>query len=252
MPDTLRDALNVRVQNLSDEAHQVVELAAVAGNRVEHELLASVAGGAAVDLDRGLREAIDASVLTADETGYGFRHALLAEAVYDDLLPGERVRLHAAFAAVLRKTGASAAELARHARESHDLTTAFEASVRAGDEAMLVAAPDEAVRHKMLDALGDLATAGAPILGRYVGHRAGHTLTNQLLRALCVHRARQPPCRLEAVGALDHLAQGLGHALHDAHGNAELPPDPRIGRGRPQRCLDRCRANSGQRNGPAG
>ena len=35
MPDTLRDALNVRVQNLSDEAHQVVELAAVAGNRVE-------------------------------------------------------------------------------------------------------------------------------------------------------------------------------------------------------------------------
>ena len=39
MPDTLRDALNVRVQTLSDEAQQVVELAAVAGNRVDHELL---------------------------------------------------------------------------------------------------------------------------------------------------------------------------------------------------------------------
>lgn len=43
---------------------------------------------------------------------------------------------------------------------------------------------DEAVRHKMLDALGDLALAGAPILGRYTGIRAGHALTNALLRAL--------------------------------------------------------------------
>jgi UDP-3-O-[3-hydroxymyristoyl] N-acetylglucosamine deacetylase len=43
---------------------------------------------------------------------------------------------------------------------------------------------DEAVRHKMLDALGDLYTAGAPILGRYTGHKAGHALTNKLLRAL--------------------------------------------------------------------
>ncbi len=42
---------------------------------------------------------------------------------------------------------------------------------------------DEAVRHKMLDALGDLALAGAPILGRYVGVRSGHAMTNRLLRA---------------------------------------------------------------------
>ena len=43
---------------------------------------------------------------------------------------------------------------------------------------------DECVRHKMLDALGDLALAGAPILGRYCGVRAGHKSTNQLLRTL--------------------------------------------------------------------
>ncbi|WP_085863478.1 UDP-3-O-acyl-N-acetylglucosamine deacetylase [Pseudooctadecabacter jejudonensis] len=43
---------------------------------------------------------------------------------------------------------------------------------------------DEAVRHKMLDALGDLYTAGAPIVGRYTGHKAGHAVTNALLRAL--------------------------------------------------------------------
>lgn len=43
---------------------------------------------------------------------------------------------------------------------------------------------DECVRHKMLDAMGDLMLAGAPILGRYRGYKAGHALTNQLLRKL--------------------------------------------------------------------
>ncbi len=44
--------------------------------------------------------------------------------------------------------------------------------------------PDEFVRHKLLDALGDLYLAGAPIVGRFHGHRAGHALNNQLLRSL--------------------------------------------------------------------
>jgi UDP-3-O-[3-hydroxymyristoyl] N-acetylglucosamine deacetylase len=43
---------------------------------------------------------------------------------------------------------------------------------------------DECVRHKMLDALGDLYTAGMPILGKYRGERAGHGVTNKLLRKL--------------------------------------------------------------------
>lgn len=44
--------------------------------------------------------------------------------------------------------------------------------------------PDEFVRHKVLDAVGDLYLAGLPILGHYEGHKAGHALNNQLLRAL--------------------------------------------------------------------
>jgi len=43
---------------------------------------------------------------------------------------------------------------------------------------------DEPVRHKMLDAMGDLALAGHPIVGRYVGFRSGHAMTNKLLCAL--------------------------------------------------------------------
>ena len=101
MPDTLRDALNVRVQALTDEAQETVQLAAVAGNRVDHDLLEAVATASGVDLDRGLREAIDAAVLTTDETGYSFRHALLREVIHDDLLPGQHARLHARFAALL-------------------------------------------------------------------------------------------------------------------------------------------------------
>lgn len=43
---------------------------------------------------------------------------------------------------------------------------------------------DEPVRHKMLDALGDLALAGAPLIGHYTGIRAGHSITNELLRTV--------------------------------------------------------------------
>ena len=44
--------------------------------------------------------------------------------------------------------------------------------------------PDEFVRHKILDALGDMALAGCPIIGKFEGHRSGHALNNQLLRAV--------------------------------------------------------------------
>jgi len=50
-------------------------------------------------------------------------------------------------------------------------------------------APDEFVRHKMLDAVGDLYLAGAAIHGRYHAHRPGHALNNRLLRALFADRA---------------------------------------------------------------
>lgn len=58
---------------------------------------------------------------------------------------------------------------------------------------------DEPVRHKMLDAMGDLALAGGPILGLYTGIRAGHALTNRLLRALF---ARADAFRMVDCGAL--------------------------------------------------
>ena len=101
-------------------------------------------------LDAAVRAAVEANILVStDGEHYAFRHALLAEAIYQDLLPGERVRLHAAYAEALasRAVDGSAAELSRHAWASHDLVTATRASVEAGDEAMAVGGPEEAIRH---------------------------------------------------------------------------------------------------------
>jgi DNA-binding CsgD family transcriptional regulator/tetratricopeptide (TPR) repeat protein len=149
LPAQLADLLLVRVDQLSDDARQVVRTAAVAGRAVVHDLLAEVIDFDITRLDTALREAIEAHLLeSAPRSRYRFRHALLAEAVYDDLLPGERVRLHAAFARALAGSSfGSAAELAQHARESLDLATALQASIRAGQDAMNVAAPQEAMTH---------------------------------------------------------------------------------------------------------
>ena len=72
---------------------------------------------------------------------------------------------------------------------------------------------DEFVRHKMLDALGDLALAGAPIIGAYSGVRAGHGVTNQLLRALFadLHAFEVVPLDAEAAASLP----GVGAVLSD-------------------------------------
>ena len=63
---------------------------------------------------------------------------------------------------------------------------------------------DEPVRHKMLDAMGDLYLAGGPVLGRYTGVRAGHALTNKLLRALFADPTawQMVECGAQTVGKL--------------------------------------------------
>jgi predicted ATPase len=134
LPPTLADVLLLPVQALSEPAQQVLRVAAVAGRRVSHGLLAQAAGSPEPDLEQGLREVIGAAVLVADTTtgAYRFRHALLQEAVYGDLLPSEQVRLHAAYARLLAaQPDGVAAELAHHCLQSHDLAGALAASVGA-------------------------------------------------------------------------------------------------------------------------
>ncbi len=64
---------------------------------------------------------------------------------------------------------------------------------------------DEFVRHKLLDAVGDLALAGA-IRGRFVGHRSGHALNNRVLRALFADAANWRLVRAGGFGWLRDAA----------------------------------------------
>jgi DNA-binding CsgD family transcriptional regulator len=157
LPPSLRDVLLIRFEALSQQAQSVLRVAAVAGRRVQHELLARVAGMAGPALLEGLREAVAHQILVVDpdRDAYAFRHALVQEAVYADVLPGERTHLHAAFAAALEahpelaggSGPASAAELAFHWYAAHDQPRALAAAVRAGLDAMSGYAFAEAQRH---------------------------------------------------------------------------------------------------------
>jgi len=149
VPDELADLLLVRLDRLDERARDVVRTASVAGRRVAHDLLATVTELDDDTLEAAVRVAVESSILVAQQGHYSFRHALLAEAVYDDLLPGQRVRLHGAYAAALATLPGrgTAAELAHHARRAGEPALALSASVQAGDEAATVGGPDEAAQH---------------------------------------------------------------------------------------------------------
>jgi ATP/maltotriose-dependent transcriptional regulator MalT len=98
LPESLRDLLVAAVRRLPDETQDVVRVASAGGERTGHGLLAAVTGLDDVSLARALRPAVAANVLLADSEGYVFRHALIREAVHDELLPGERGHVHRRFA----------------------------------------------------------------------------------------------------------------------------------------------------------
>ena len=146
LPATLRDAVLGRFERLPAAAQDVVRVAAVAERPVGHDLLEAVLTG---EVTEGAREAVARHVLVTHPDGtYAFRHALVGEAIYEGLLPGERTALHAALGRALEADpGAAAAELACHWQGAHDLPRALGASVAAGVEARRLCAHGEALRH---------------------------------------------------------------------------------------------------------
>jgi DNA-binding CsgD family transcriptional regulator len=150
LAEDLSRLLLVRFDQLGAAGQHVVRTASAAGRHVSHRLLERVADLGQAELDQGLRDAVEHHVLVpTDAGGYAFRHALLAETVYDDLLPGERVRVHERYAAALAAdpTLGTWADLARHAVAAGDREQAQHASVKAGEAALSVGGPDEAFRH---------------------------------------------------------------------------------------------------------
>ena len=152
---TLRETLLARVGALSVPSRDVLRVVAVAGRSAHHDILERVSGMLPDELAFALREAVDRHLLvTGDDEVMRFRHALLQEAVYDELLPGERLALHARVAEAvegLRATVDSdptvASELAHHWYEARDARRALPALLRAGQSAVGVFAFGNAFAH---------------------------------------------------------------------------------------------------------
>src|SRR5499425_2939509 len=198
LPAGLAELLLARLQRLSAAGQQVVHAAAVAGRRVDDDLVRQACGLDEPEYEQAVREAVANQLLVPDgEEGYAFRHALLREAAYADLLPGERTRLHARLAELLSDevrlsmVPGTAAELAHHSLASHDISGAFSASVRAGQEADTLAAPAEAHRHfDQALALWDRVTDPEKLAGMQRGWLAFRSATSAAASG-DLHRAVQ-------------------------------------------------------------
>ncbi|MFL6072586.1 MAG: AAA family ATPase [Mycobacteriales bacterium] len=118
MPWSLSEVLHEQVDDLDPRAQQVIEAAAVLGNRVPFDLLAAVTGTGEADLIGILRDLVTRGALVeSGEDEFTFRHALVREAISEQLLGRQRRRLHeAALEALLAAGGSDPAMVARHAR----------------------------------------------------------------------------------------------------------------------------------------
>ncbi|MFJ4998446.1 AAA family ATPase [Microbacterium sp. NPDC088619] len=136
LPGSLRDLLLARFDRLGDDARRVVQVVSGAERPLTHPLVTQLAGLPQARLDEAIREATLSGILVVGDDDYRFRHALLREAVHDDLLPGERARLHRAYAEALEEncTGsdtADSAALAYHWQLAQDDRRALAAAVAA-------------------------------------------------------------------------------------------------------------------------
>lgn len=145
VPDTLRELLLARYERLPEPAQELLRLISTGGVRVSHALLAQVYRGTEDELDAAARQCVLFGVLTIEGDDYSFRHALVREAILDDLLPGERARFHARYAEAYEAAAAAgtrrlAAEISFHWLGAHDAVRAFPATMQAMREARAAAA----------------------------------------------------------------------------------------------------------------
>jgi DNA-binding CsgD family transcriptional regulator/tetratricopeptide (TPR) repeat protein len=155
LPASLRELLLVRADVVSPPARRTLRILSLAEDQVNDESLARVAATSVRDVRDHIREALDTRLLIRSPTGTQFAHALLREALQEDLLPGERTEYHAAFAAVLAselddEPGNRAgllARLAHHREGAGDVAGALEAWSRAASAAEAIFAFAEAHHH---------------------------------------------------------------------------------------------------------
>jgi DNA-binding CsgD family transcriptional regulator len=141
LPDTVRDAVLMSAHELSDEARAAADVAAVAGEDFELDLIAALAS------DDGLAELLDRGVVRETTPGHGaFRHSLTREALYADVPWLRRRGLHRDLAEALGARGGSSMAVASHWLGARDETRAREALLAAADESRALHAYRDAAR----------------------------------------------------------------------------------------------------------
>src|SRR5689334_12329397 len=141
LPESLHDLLMAGLRRLPEETQEVVRVASAGGDRIGHGLLTAVTGLDGTALGRALRPAVAANVLLAESDGYAFRHALIREAVHDELLPGEAGQVHSRFAEVIAADpalvtpGRAPGDQARHWHAAHDMPRALVSAWQAARQA---------------------------------------------------------------------------------------------------------------------
>jgi DNA-binding CsgD family transcriptional regulator/tetratricopeptide (TPR) repeat protein len=205
LPPGLRDLLLQRVTRLDRPTQSLLRLAAAAGRDVAYPLLRATAELPERKLRESLRRAVEQGILVVDRASgrFRFRHALLAEAIYATILPGEREELHARLAGELASSeGAASAELAPHWAAAGRAAEALAASVDAAREAEALFGLAEALAHlERAVALWD-AVPAAP------------ELTELDLARLCswaAEVASQTGAAPRAVEFMQHAIELVGH-----------------------------------------
>ena len=174
IPEQLADLFLARIDALPEGARQLVRMASVDGTHVDVDTLAELAGLDGPGMDASLRELFDANVLRSMGDSLAFRHGLLREAVYDDLLPDERTRLHAELASILQARVDVDPEprldllsrLAFHSAAAHDPSRALVASERAGMVAWRVGAAESVIHLERALSLWDRVPDAQALVGR--------------------------------------------------------------------------------------
>lgn len=202
LPDTLRELLLARYERLSDPAQQLLRLIATGGVRVAHPMLTRVFRGGDDALDEAAREAVLGGVLVVDGEDYGFRHALVREAILADILPGERARYHARYAEAYESLAEAAggkrrlaAEISFHWLGANDAVRAFPATVQAVREARGASAFASAAQlGERALALWDVVPDAEQIAGMSRSEFMGRTASNlrnagEIERSLAVIKA---------------------------------------------------------------
>jgi class 3 adenylate cyclase/tetratricopeptide (TPR) repeat protein len=213
VPATLQDSLMARLDHLG-RAKEIAQTAAVIGQQFSYSLLEMVSSGSAAEVSTGIAHIVDAGLMFSQtgraERSYSFKHALMRDVAYDNLLRARRQRIHERVARALEEHFLSVAEnepelLAQHFARGGVADIACKYYERAGDRAAARSNFAEAVAHFS----AGLTETGKSVEGLDRSRRE-LALLLKLGPALAIIKGLQSAEAEKAYGRAQEIAKSLG------------------------------------------